>query len=222
MTVAGARILALAALAALASVTLACGAVRPPVRSPLAEPTAAPSVPASAVPPVVTSTPLARGDAAPPAAEVEPAAARATALLAEWLAVPARELSVVAAESVVWPSACLGVTQPGAACASVQTPGFRVLLRDGLGGLHAVHSAADGGDARWAGEAQARGVLTSLDRGTQRAAVTVEGGRVLTLRLVPGTFVAPGVRAGAEVAVAYDPAGTSNGTPTAAWLVPAP
>ena len=200
--------------------------MRPPVRSPLAEPSltasVAPTAAVSAVPPVVTSTPLARGDAVPTAAEVEPAAARATALLAEWLAVPARELSVVAAESVVWPSACLGVVQPGAACASVQTPGFRVLLRDGLGGLHAVHSAADGGDARWAGEVQARGVLTSLDRGTQRASVTVEGGRVLTLRLVPGTFVAPGVRAGVEVAVAYDSAGTSNGTPTAAWLVSAP
>lgn len=210
--------LRLLALLAVASLTLACGAVRTPARNPLAEPSA--TAPSVAVPPVVTSTASARGDGPPPRAEVEPAAARGVALLAEWLALPARELAVTAAEAVVWPSSCLGVTRPGEVCAAVQTPGFRVVARDGLGGTHTVHAAADGGAARWAGEAQARGVLTSLDRGAQRASVTVDG-RALTLRLAPGTLLGPGLRAGVEVAVGYDPAGTASGVPVAAWLVPA-
>lgn len=208
----------LLALLAVASLTLACGAVRAPARNPLAEPSV--TAPSVAVPPVVTSTASARGDGPPPRAEAEPAAARATALLAEWLALPARELAVTAAEPAVWPSSCLGVTRPGEVCAAVQTPGFRVVARDGLGGTHTVHAAADGGAARWAGEAQARGVLTSLDRGAQRASVTVDG-RALTLRLAPGTLLGPGLRAGVEVAIGYDPAGTASGVPVAAWLVPA-
>jgi len=209
------------ALVVAGSLTLACGAVRPPTRSPLAEPTATATVVATTLPPVVTSTAVPRGDVPPLPAEVEPAAARAAALLAEWLALPARELAVTAAEAVVWPSSCLGAPRPGEACADVRTPGFRVVARDGLGGTHAVHLAAEGGAARWAGAVQARGVLTSLDRGAQRAAVTIEG-RALMLRLVPGTLVAPAVRAGAEVAVGYDLAGIASGTPVAAWLVSAP
>lgn len=213
------RNLGLFALVVAAGLTLACGAVRAPARSPLAEPSATPTV-AATVPPVVTSTAAPRGDGPPPPAEAEPAAARSVALLAEWLALPPRELVVVTAEPVAWPSSCLGVARPGEACADVQTPGFRVVARDGLGGTHAVHAAAEGGVARWAGQSQARGVLTSLDRGTQRASVTVEG-RAVTLRLAPGTLVGPGVRAGVEVAVGYDPAGTASGVPVAAWLVPA-
>jgi len=214
------RNLGLFAVVVAGSLTLACGAVRAPARSPLAEPTATATASAT-VPPVVTSTAAPRGDVPPLPAEVEPAAARAVALLAEWLALPARELAVTTAEGVVWPSSCLGAPRPGEACADVRTPGFRVTARDGLGGTHDVHLAAEGGAARWAGGVQGRGVLTSLDRGTQRAAVTVEG-RALTLRLVPGTLVTPAVRAGSEVAVGYDPAGTSSGVPVAAWLVVAP
>jgi hypothetical protein len=210
----------LLAAALLAGLTLACGAVRAPARSPLAEPTATATT-AATPPPVVTSTAAPRGDAPPLPTEVEPAAARATALLAEWLALPARDLAVTAAEAVVWPSSCLGVARPGEACADVRTPGFRVVARDGLGGLHTVHLAAEGGAARWVGTAQARGVLTSLDRSAQHASVTVEG-RALTLRLAPGTLVGSGVRAGSEVAVGYDPAATASGVPVAAWLVPVP
>lgn len=221
MTVAASRMLLLALIGAL---TLACGAVRPPARNPLAEPPLTPTVPApagTAFPPVVTSTPTARGDSAPPPAEVEPAVARATALLAEWLALPPREFTFVAGEALVWPSSCLGVEQPGVACAGVQTPGFRVRLRDGLGGVHSVHLAADGGGARWAGEQRVRGVLTSLDWGTRRAVVAVDGA-ALSLRLAPGTLVGPGARAGVEVTTGYDPAASASGTPVAAWLVVTP
>lgn len=216
------RNLSLFALVVAVALTLACGAVRAPARSPLAEPSATPtSMPATAaVPPVGTSTAAPRGDGPPLPAEVEPAAARAVGLLAEWLALPPRELAVAAAEPVIWPSSCLGAARPGEACADVRTPGFRVIARDGLGGTHAIHAAADGGAARWVGAVQAHGVLTSLDRGTQRVSVTVEG-RALTLRLAPGTLVGPGVRAGVEVAFGYDPAGPASGVPVAAWLVPA-
>jgi hypothetical protein len=216
------RLLALPLLMSLAFLGAACGAVRPPVRSPLEDPA---SVAASSVPLPTASVPVpgatsAAGDTAPSQAEVEPASARASALMAEWLAVPPRELTVVTAEAVVWPSACLGVTLPGMGCADRLTPGFRIVLRDGFGVTHEVHAAVAGGDARWTGQVTATGVLTSLDRGAQRAVVTVAG-KALTLRVAPGTLVLPAARAGAGVVVAYDPGASGSALPTAAWIGPA-
>ncbi len=208
------------AVALTAAVLLGCAAQVPsPVRSPLAEPHGT----FATLPPLVTAVPTVRGESPPPAAEVEPAAGRATALLAEWLAVPQRELVVIAAEAVAWPSACLGVEHPGVACASVITPGFKVLLQDRQGGIHTVHLDAGSGGARWAGETRSQAVVTSVDRAAQR--VTVEtGSRVLILRLVPGTqwFPTGGQAAapGSRVMVAYDPSGSASAIPIAAWIIP--
>ncbi|RLT28568.1 MAG: hypothetical protein DWI48_00380 [Chloroflexi bacterium] len=199
--------------------TLACGAVRQPVRNPLAEPSASVMAPGTTVPPIVTTVPVPRGDRPPTSAEVEPAAARAAGLMAEWLAVPQREVSVAAAEAVLWPSSCLGVAQPGVVCAAQQVPGFKVLLRDGLGGVHAVHLAADGGGAKWAGETTGQGQVVSLDYTTRRVTVSVNGSQIM-LRLVAGTLVDPKVRVGVLVVAAYDPPGSATALPTAAWIVP--
>lgn len=209
----------LGVFASLAMLTLACGAVRQPVRNPLADPGSSVMLPEAAVPPIVTTVPLPRGDRPPASAEVEPAAARAAGLMAEWLAVPQREVSVAAAEVVLWPSTCLGVAQPGVVCAAQQVPGFKVLLRDGLGGLHAVHLAADGGGAKWAGETTAQGQVVSIDYVTRRVTVSTNGTQ-LVLRLAAGTLVDPKVRAGVLVVAAYDPAGSANAMPTAAWIMP--
>ncbi len=221
------RLLALVCLACLL-LTLACGAQQrtPPPRSPLADTPAASTGPGGATPP--PSTPPAGASAipssaAPAAGEREAAAGRATALLAEWLAIPERDLALLAVEAVAWPDACLGITQPGVVCASAVTPGFKVLLRDPTGGTHAVHSDATGSRARWAGEATVRGVVETIDQAARRLTVRVAGqpGAPLQLRLVPGSSVRGGT-VDARVILAFDPASTSAGGPVLAWLIPDP
>lgn len=212
----------------LSGVGIACGAIddEAPARNPLAEtaststplPTATPAVLATGTPPA----PPARGEVTPPpAAQAELVIARALELLAEWLSVPQRELSVSAAEPVVWPDACLGVRQP-IACAQVVTPGFRLKFQDALGAKHTVHADATSARALWAGEAVAAGTVTAVDSGARRVTVEVEG-KPLLLRLVPGTRWIPAnaepTAAGHRVAVGYDPAGNASLPSTAAWLV---
>lgn len=203
----------------------ACSATVPPPRSPLAEPrgtalaaAATPMLPPTSVP---GTPPPVRGDVPPPATEAEPAAARAMALLAEWIAMPARDLRVAVTEAVVWPSACLGIEQPGTVCAAVATPGFRVLLRDPLGGAHSVHSAPPSGNARWAGEVRVRAAISALDVGAGRVTLRTADGVTLVMRLAPGTAWVPAASqtatVGARVVAAYDPTGGA-GTPVAAWI----
>jgi hypothetical protein len=206
------------AAAVCVALSAACGSSNAtPVRNPLAE---APPAASSTIPPVLpaSATP---GYTAPSANQLEPAAARAAALLAEWLSIPERDLTVLVAEAVAWPSPCLGVDYPGEVCAAVITPGFRVLLRDRPGGMHAVHLDAGSGGARWAGEARAEATVTSVDRSAQRATLAVQG-RALELRLVPGTRWLPEVNqaamGSARVVVGYDPSGSATTPPVAAWI----
>jgi hypothetical protein len=196
----------------------ACGRSELPVRNPLAEGTLTPTA-STTIPPIVTATTSPPRDALSAPGELEPAAARATALLAEWLAVAQRDLAVVVAEAVAWPSSCLGVEYPGTVCATVITPGFRVLLRDPLGGLHTLHLDAGSGNARWAGETRTGGTVVAVDRAAQRLTFDA-GGRSREVRLVPGTHWLPDIarvaQVGARVVVAYDPSGRAS--PVAAWI----
>lgn len=201
-------------------VLLGCSATVSPPRSPLAEP-AVTVAPAGTSPALPTAGPTVQPGGGPPSTQAEPAAGRALALLAEWIAMPARTLRVVAAEAVVWPDACLGIQQPGKICAQVLTPGFRVLLQDPLGGAHSVHTASVSGDARWAGEVHTRGTISALDLAGGRVILRTSEGATLALRLVPGTSWLPvasqAAIVGASVVAAYDPAGGA-GTPIAAWI----
>jgi hypothetical protein len=45
--------------------------------------------------------------------------------------IEADAIAVVSAEMTEWPDACLGVQQPGVACAEVITPGFKIVLGAG-------------------------------------------------------------------------------------------
>lgn len=229
--------LALSGLSGCLALAAACAAQvsAPPPRSPLADLPAfgtgrastnpiapPPSLPAGASPPL--------GTGAPPASGLEAAAGRAAALLAEWLAVPERGLSVVAVEAVAWPDACLGVAQPGVVCVpsgtvpggAVVTPGFKVLLRDPAGGTHAVHADATGSRARWAGEVTVRGTIETVDPTSRRLTITVNG-KPLLLRFAPGSSMPRSPAVGARVVLAYDPAPASGDGPAPlAWLVPDP
>lgn len=60
------------------------------------------------------------------------AIAAAKADLASRLGANAEEWKVVSVEFMEWPDACLGVSEPGVACAQVITPGFKIVLDNGL------------------------------------------------------------------------------------------
>ena len=55
----------------------------------------------------------------------------ALGLLARHLSLPESSVSVVSYEYVEWPTACLGIQKPGQMCATVITPGYRVVLSAG-------------------------------------------------------------------------------------------
>ena len=200
----------------------------PDPSTPAPAPTATASPEATATPAAPASTPAATGEQ-----QLELATGNAIELMAEWSGAPATDFSVDVAEAVAWPDACLGVAQPGVACAAVLTPGFRVVLRDALGGLHRVHASSDG-VMRWAGEAVVSGtveavegaviVLGDLEGDHAIPGVDLVFGDSVSARDAPGTsyLVVAGpqeLRAGDRVAVGLDsdPAGGSN--PLIAWLV---
>lgn len=216
---------------------LACGssARQPPIRSPLAEPTATrtPDHSGSAggavgVQPATSATPQ--------AATPETATARAVAFLAEWLSVPERDLRVLQAEAVDWPDGCLGLQQPGRMCTQVVTPGYRIALEDGLGARHTVR--ADRFDRYvWAGEQRAAGTVVDVLPLPGLLTIEVAGtSQRMEVRAVRGTAfdlgdAAPAggargigaVRVGATVTLAFDPViAPQAGPPAIAWLVVTP
>ncbi len=205
--------------ATLLALLAACGASAPPPRNPLgaSEQAATPSTVATPVPTLpATAASTALAPTAPDASP-EAAVARALEQLAEWLALPARDLALVAVEATTWPDTCLGVAKPGETCAQVATPGLRVVLRDALGGVHSLHGDSGGRRARWAGEQRARGTVTAIDTRAQRLTLDVDG-RALVLRLAPGSSGPLDVGAlGRRAVVAFDPGGDGR-PPALAWL----
>ena len=211
-------------IASVGLVLAACGSESPP-RSPLGA-----ASPASASPPAAgTVTPAPTRavfpiETPPTGAGAEIAAGRAIEALAEWLGVSQTALSVLAVEAVEWSDACLGVQIPGRICAQVITPGWQVLLLDAFDGSHTLHLDRSG-NAAWAGEVVASGVVVAVDDATGRVTVDVDG-ESLTLRFAPGTvWWPPGPVARAErdavgqaVIVAYDSAPDGHQPPVAAWL----
>jgi hypothetical protein len=69
-------------------------------------------------PPAPTETPI-------------PAAVAAQAALATKLGVAEDQITIVSAERVEWPDACLGAATEGELCAQVITPGYRIVLETG-------------------------------------------------------------------------------------------
>jgi len=61
-------------------------------------------------------------------------------------------VSLVSAEPVEWPDACLGVSTPGTVCAQVITPGYRVIVSAG-GAQYEFHTNQSGSVVRQAGNA---------------------------------------------------------------------
>ena len=99
--------------------------------------------------PRATATPAL---AVPAEAAARPAASglvrqRAAEFLAGELGVAAADLEVVSATTMTWPDASLGCPQPGMLYVQVLTPGYLVVIRDGGGAEHSVHTNEDGSSA---------------------------------------------------------------------------
>ncbi len=192
-------LLLVAAVVLLAS----CAASDPPPRNPLDDggpgSTATgplPTFPASGS--VTVTAPLAGASVTPASdagAETERITGQALALLAEWIGAPATEFRLTSIEAVEWPDACLGVANPGVACADVVSPGYRVTLHHvaAPNSPYLIH-VSKAGNYAWApsrGPVSRRVASVNPDAGM----VTLEGlgaseDHMGTLqRLVPGSYL---------------------------------
>jgi hypothetical protein len=61
----------------------------------------------------------------------DPLVALVTTFLAGQLGASPDALALVSIEPVDWPDACLGIQEPGVGCATVITPGYRVVVEAG-------------------------------------------------------------------------------------------
>lgn len=216
-------------LAAVLLLAAACGSGDdPPPRNPLDDtatppPAASPTTPPATATALATATLSGDGASVPDERALEVFTGNAIELLAEWLGVPFTDIRVDSAEALVWPNSCIGIDQPGVACAEILTPGFRVVLRDAFDGIHGVHGSTLG-QARWRGEATDGGTIVAVHGGSITIAGE-DGERVLLAS--PGTSIAgpegplrlDSIAAGLRVAVRFDTSPTGSAVPVLAWLL---
>jgi hypothetical protein len=220
--------LLMATLGVAALGSAACGASDPgPVRSPfddrgMTPAAAAPSgsVPAGLPTPLATASPAATAATPPalsPGGEQEAIAGLAIEAMAEWTGQPQTAFDLESVEAERWPDACLGIARPDLACATVITPGWRVVLRDPFGEPHELRASAEGRLA-WAPRETARGRVADVDAVAGRVVLETDAGRI-ELQRVPGTSgTLRDLSAGVEAAVGYDAAPDGSGRFVIVWV----
>ncbi len=209
-----------ALLLALVALLAGCGATDAQVRRPLTNPLeerATATVRPLATPEAGTLvvTPVVPPMVAPGSEGAETATIRALDAMADLLQVPGGDLRVESVTARNWPDTCHGSWKVGRTCAPVETAGWRVVLRDGLGGVHTLDVSADA--MTWVGQFPAEGTLVSGDGTSVR--VRTSGG-VLELRVSrsgPPLLARPGDR----VLLGYDLSPRGDLVPVLAWLEPA-
>lgn len=85
----------------------------------------------------------------PTPASPDLAVAAARQFLADSLAVPFDEISVISTAAREWPSSCLGIEEPGVACLDVITPGYQIML-EAAGQRYVIHTDQTGANVRQA------------------------------------------------------------------------
>ncbi len=177
-----------------------------------------------------TATPAPQAEGAPSPEKLEALVGNGIQLLSGWLGWDVTHFSIEEAEAVVWSDGCLGVEVPRAACTQALVPGFRVVIRDGYGGLHTAHGDADGRVVRWVGERVVTGTIVdgtqhwieiATDDGTVRVNAAPGSrywGRGLTPTAADLRPIAEAV-GDAQVAVAVDPSADGQDALVIAWLV---
>lgn len=214
-------LLGTAAVLALLAFTPGCGATDAPERRPLTNPlqeraTAAARPVATPEAGTLVVTPALPPAAGPESEGAEAATIRAVDAMATLLQVPAADLRVEAVTPRTWPDTCHGSWKVGRSCVPVETSGWRVVLRDGLGGVHTLDVSSEA--MTWVGQFPEEGTLVSSDATTARVRAS---GRTLELRRArsgPSFLAQPGDR----VRLAYDLSPRGDSIPLLAWLEPAP
>jgi hypothetical protein len=197
-----------------------CGAGDGPLRGPLTNPleervTATARALATPEAGTLVVTPVVPPTVAPGSGGAEAATIRALDAMAGLLQGPAADLRVESVTARTWPDTCHGSWQTGRSCAPVETSGWRVVLRDGLGGVHTLDVSTDA--MTWVGQFPAEGTLVSSDGTSVR--VRTSGG-ILELKVSrsgPPVLARPGDR----VRLAYDLSPRGGSVPVVAWLEPA-
>lgn len=210
-----------------------CGDSATPPRSPFDDRGAAPTTPPGVTnfpppfpPPLLTPTAGATGASgtppasSPSAGDREAATGTAIEALANRMAIAATRITVVSADRMDWPNACLGAELPGASCAQVVTPGYRIVLRYDTGSTHEVRTGGSGGVA-WVPQTTVRATVQQPERTNSALAVTGEGGRALSVLLAPGTqridLPIGSLKAGDRVIIGVDD--VKDGSPLrAVWI----
>ena len=204
----------------------------PPPSSPLGSTPVAASPTPDATPAAGTPSPVSAPSAegAPSPEVLEALVGNALQLMAEWLGWDVTHFSVEESEALVWSDGCLGVEVPGAVCTQAVVPGFRVVIRDGHGGLHTAHGDAEGSLVRWVGERVVTGTIVDgmqhwIEIATDDGVVRVHAapgsrywGRGLTPTAADLRPIAEAI-ADARVAVAVDPSADGEDALVIAWLV---
>ncbi len=211
----------------------ACSHEQAPPRSPFgdngaasvvpATTTAGPSATATATPMPTATAPatLPPVSGTPAAVDRELAIGQAIAQLAQWLGVEQASLNFQSFDAQDFPSSCLGVERPGVACATVVTPGARVVLRDALDHAHDVRMDAAMRRFAWAPQQTATGTVASVDLTAKTVTVDTASGSLM-LRRVPGTLEdvqLSALHAGDAVSVAYDGGPVKADDYVLVWIV---
>lgn len=211
--------LSLLGIATLLTVVAGCGANNAPIRRPLTNPlderaTAAARPLATPEAGTLVVTP-----AVPPAAEpgvegAEAATIRALDAMAALLEVPAADLRIESVTPRTWPDTCHGSWKVGRTCASIETAGWRVVMRDGLGGVHTLDVST--GAMTWVGQFPAEGTLVSTDGSAVRVRALAGILELKVSRSGPPVLARPGER----VRLGYDLSPRGGSVPVLAWLEP--
>src|SRR3954469_24565677 len=130
--------------------------------APTAEATQMPTVEVTTEPTVEASQEITPEATAKPAEEATTTATvdasaivtQVTQMLAQQIQISADQITVVSAEPVDWPDACLGVESADTMCAQVITPGYRIVL-SANGQQYEYHTNKDGSFIQLASAPQA-------------------------------------------------------------------
>ena len=101
--------------------------------------------------------------------------------LANKLAIPVAQISVISYVAVDWPDSCMGINTPGVMCAMHVTPGYKVFLQY-KGKVYELHSDKTGQEVLLAGDKLHSGNVALIawqNAGQPCQQVTVSGGELI-------------------------------------------
>jgi hypothetical protein len=145
------------------------------------------------------------GNAQPPAPLTEEQTQELLQLASTKTGMPVEWLRIVAADPIVWSTACLDISQPQSICQRMAVPGYRVRVGYDLGnGLepvsHEFHTDARVSAVLWQAENRAEGIVDSISA----TSVTFRGDSGIYDRGLQRGFIELMIRPGSDVLLDAD------------------